>query len=109
MVDGRIVDDEEWRCEMYSRVTLFTLDAVRFRAPCRNRAPTSWVLPALRDQPGYEGVYVLVNPNGNGLVLSLWRRSRTHRRACVPASYAAQLDKFVTLFARLRAARGTTS
>ena len=51
---------------MYSRVTLFTLDTLRFGLDAAIERFNELVLPALRDQPGYEGVYVLVNPTATG-------------------------------------------
>ena len=83
---------------MYSRVTLFTLDTLRFELDAAIERFNELVLPALRDQPGYEGVYVLVNPEGNGLVLSLWATMEDAEAGLRNGFYATQLDKFVTFF-----------
>ena len=58
MVDGRIVEDERVEVRDVLRVTLFTLDTVRLGSTPQSSASTSWC-SGLRDQPGYEGVYVL--------------------------------------------------
>jgi heme-degrading monooxygenase HmoA len=83
---------------MYSRVTLFTVDTLRFGLDAAIERFNELVFPALRDQPGYEGVYVLVNPDGNGLVLSLWETVEDAQAGLRTGFYATQLDKFVTLF-----------
>jgi heme-degrading monooxygenase HmoA len=71
---------------MYSRVTLFALDTLRFELEAAIERFNEVVLPALLEQPGYEGVYVLVNPDGNGLVLSLWETAEHGPRDSAPGS-----------------------
>ena len=56
-------------------------------------------MPALREQDGYEGVYVLLSPEGKALALTFWdgrggRRGRPRRRGF----YAEQVEKFVTIY-----------
>ena len=54
------------------------------------------VLPDLREQPGYEGVVVLANPDGQALLVSVWE---TEADAVASADFArAALEQFVTLF-----------
>jgi heme-degrading monooxygenase HmoA len=58
------------------------------------------VAPALQEQPGYEGVYVLVSPEGQALVLTFWE-SEAAADAGLAGSrnfYSEQVEKFVTLF-----------
>jgi heme-degrading monooxygenase HmoA len=83
---------------MYSRVTPFELDTVR--RPLHEAVAyfNENVLPDLRDQPGYEGVYVLVNPEGQGVVVSLWTQKEDAEHGLRSGFYAAQLDKFVAVF-----------
>jgi heme-degrading monooxygenase HmoA len=83
---------------MYSRVTLFALDTLRFELEAAIERFNEVVLPALLEQPGYEGVYVLVNPDGNGLVLSLWETAEHAAAGLRSGFYSAQLETFVTLF-----------
>ncbi len=83
---------------MYSRVTLFELDPLRFDLDFAVERFREAVLPELRVQPGYEGVYVLVTPEGRGLVLSLWTSEEAAEAGLRSGFYAAQLDKFVTIF-----------
>jgi heme-degrading monooxygenase HmoA len=83
---------------MYSRVTPFELDTVRRPLDEAVAYFTENVLPDLRQQQGYEGVYVLVNPDGKGLVVSMWARQEDAEDGLRNGFYAAQVDKFVALF-----------
>ena len=68
------------------------------------------MLPALHEQDGYEGGYVLTTPEGKALVLTFWATRRPPRPASRAGFYAEQVEKFVThLSARRPAARRTTS
>ena len=83
---------------MYSRVTLFELDPLRFDLGLAVERFRDTVLPELREQRGYEGVYVLMTPEGRGMALSLWASEEAAQAAVQSGVYAAQLDKFVTIF-----------
>ena len=59
------------------------------------------VVPALHEQPGYEGVYVLVSPEGQALVLTFWGTEEA-AEACILGArsfYSEQVGKFVTIYA----------
>jgi heme-degrading monooxygenase HmoA len=79
-------------------VTLFELDLVRFGLDDAVERFDDLVLPALREQPGFEGVYVLINPDGKGLVLSLWTSRNDAEVGLRSGFYAAQVERFVTVF-----------
>lgn len=83
---------------MYARMTLFELDTLRFDLDEALEQFTELVLPSLRQQPGYEGVYVLVNSDGNGVVVSLWQTAANATAGLRSGFYGAQVAKFVTLF-----------
>lgn len=83
---------------MYSRVTLFELDTVRFDLADAVERFTDLVLPELREQPGYEGVYVLANPDGRGLVVSFWQSEGDADAAVRAGFYGTQLERFVAVF-----------
>ena len=51
---------------MYARVTLLEIDTVRVDIDAALELFRSEVLPQLREQDGYEGVYVLTTPEGKG-------------------------------------------
>jgi len=58
------------------------------------------VVPALREQDGYEGVYVLVSPQGQALALTLWRDEEAADAGLEGGRsfYSEQLEKFVTIY-----------
>ena len=55
------------------------------------------MLPQLREQDGYEGVYVLTTPDGKALIMALWE---TEEAAAGDHAgfYDEQLERYVTLF-----------
>ena len=57
---------------MYSRVTLLEIDTLRIDLDSALELFRERVLPQLREQPGYEGLYVLTTAEGKALVMSLW-------------------------------------
>src|SRR5262245_41736727 len=81
---------------MYSRVTLLEIDTLRTTV---NEAVDLFrieVLPALREEDGYEGVIVLANPDGKAMLISVWE---TEEDAMASAEFArGALEQFVTLF-----------
>ena len=83
---------------MYARVTLFELDTVRLGLDAAVERFAETVLPALREQPGYRGVYVLANPDGKGLVLSTWDSEETATAGVGSGFYDEQVDRFVAVF-----------
>lgn len=55
------------------------------------------VLPALRDQDGYEGCYVLLSEEGKMLVLSFWEDRQAAQQTRQSGFYEAQVAKFTDL------------
>jgi heme-degrading monooxygenase HmoA len=85
---------------MIARVTMADIDPVRMGIDDAIEVFRESVLPALHEQPGYEGVYVLVTPDGQSLVLTFWD-SEEEADAGLEGSrsfYAEQVEKFVTLY-----------
>ena len=82
---------------MYSRVTLLEIDTVRVDLDSALELFRERVLPQLREQDGYEGVYVLTTLDGKALIMSLWE---TEQAAAVDHGrfYAEQLERHMTLF-----------
>lgn len=82
---------------MYSRVTLLEIDTVRVRIGSALELFRERVLPRLREQDGYEGVYVLTTPDGKALIMSLWETEEAaagdHGRF-----YDEQIEQYLTLF-----------
>ena len=82
---------------MYSRVTLLEIDTVRVGLDSALELFRERVIPQLRKQDAYEGVYVLTTPDGKALIMSLWETEEAaagdHGRF-----YDEQLERYVTLF-----------
>ena len=83
---------------MVARVTLAEIDVLRTRVEDAVQLFEGSVVPALSEQDGYEGVYVLVTPDGKALVMTLWEDEEAAESGLASGHYARQLEKFVTFF-----------
>lgn len=84
---------------MYSRVTLLEFDPVRFDVDDALDRFKALVLPELHEHPGFEGSIVLANEEAKGLVLTLWASKEDADAGLASGFWAAQVARFVTLFA----------
>jgi heme-degrading monooxygenase HmoA len=81
---------------MYSRVTLLEIDTLRADVDETVEKFETGVLPHVRELPGYEGVVVLVTPEGKGMVVSFWD---TEEDVAASAEVAASaVEEFVTIY-----------
>jgi heme-degrading monooxygenase HmoA len=85
---------------MIARVTLAEVDAVRMSIGDAIRLFRDSVVPALEDQDGFEGVYVLLSPEGKVLVVTFWESEETADAGIAGGRsfYAEQIEKFVTIY-----------
>ena|SRR5919109_4473747 len=83
---------------MVARVTLAEVDVLRTRLDAAVARFEELVVPVLEEQPGFEGVYVLTTPEGKALVLSLWADEESAAHGVESGFWAAQVEKFVTVF-----------
>jgi hypothetical protein len=81
---------------VHSRVTLLEVDTLRTSLDEAVERFNEEVLPALREQAGYEGVLVMVNPEGPGIVVSFW--SSTEAMEAAGGFAASALERFATIF-----------
>ena len=81
---------------MYSRVTLLEIDTMRTDLDEVVERFTTDFLPGRRELPGFEGIVVLVTPEGKGMVVSLWGSEEAVAGSAAAAAGAAQ--EFVTLY-----------
>jgi hypothetical protein len=81
---------------MYARATQLEIDALRASVHDAVALFEQDVLPRLREQPGYRGVLVLANPEGRGMLLTLWA-TETEAEA-EGAFYEREIAKYITLF-----------
>ena len=85
---------------MVARATMAEIDTVRMSIDEAVVLFRESVVPALHEQPGFEGVYLLLSPEGQALVLTFWE-SEEAAQAGIAGSrsfYSEQVEKFVTLY-----------
>jgi hypothetical protein len=81
---------------MYSRVTLLEIDTLRMDVDDAVAEYQTRFLPHLRELPGYEGVAVMVTPEGKGMVVTFWDSEETVEAS---SAFAASIvDEFLTLY-----------
>jgi heme-degrading monooxygenase HmoA len=85
---------------MIARATMAEIDAVRMSVDQAVDLFRESVVPALQEQPGFEGVYVLLSPEGKALVLTFWEGEEAAEAGLVGGRsfYAEQVEKFVTIY-----------
>ena len=83
---------------MYARVTQLEIDTTRIDMDEAVRLFRAEVLPALRDQEGYDGTYVLANPDGKALLLTFWETEEAAEAQATTGFYAEQLARFAAIF-----------
>jgi len=83
---------------MFSRVTLLEVDVVRTSVEQALGIFSDRVLPELRRQPGYEGVYVFANAEGRGMIVSFWSSEEAAAAGAADDWYSQQLEEHLTLF-----------
>jgi heme-degrading monooxygenase HmoA len=85
---------------MVARATTAEVDAVRMSVEEATDLFRNSVLPALHDQVGYEGAYVLLSPEGKVLVITFWSTEEAAEAGIKGGRsfYAEQVEKFVTIY-----------
>ena len=85
---------------MIARATIAEIDPVRMSIDQAVELFRDSVVPALHEQAGYEGVFVLVSPEGQALVLTFWESEEAADVGLEGSRsfYAEQVEKFVTLY-----------
>ncbi len=80
---------------MYARLTQFEIDTLRIGLDEALERFRELVLPELRKQPGYAGLYVMRTPEGRGVLLSLWTSEAAAQAGVESGYYEEQLSKFL--------------
>jgi heme-degrading monooxygenase HmoA len=83
---------------MTARVTMAEIDTIRMSLEAAIERFEQLVLPALREQDGYDGTYVLVTPEGKALVLTFWESDEAAQAGIASGFHAEQVAKFATVF-----------
>jgi heme-degrading monooxygenase HmoA len=81
-----------------ARVTLAEIDTVRMSMAAAVERFRELIVPALADQDGFEGFYLLTTDQGKGIVLTFWTDDEAAEHSLESGYYAEQLRKFVTFF-----------
>jgi heme-degrading monooxygenase HmoA len=85
---------------MIARVTTAEIDPVRMSVDQAVGLFRESVVPALHEQDGFEGVYVLLSPDGKVLALTFWRDEEAAEAGLAGGRsfYAEQIKKFFTIY-----------
>ena len=83
---------------MYSRITQLEIDTLRVSVADAVEIFKTEVMPKLKAQPGFAGVYVMTTPEGKALLMSFWESEEAADRSVASGFYAEQLEEHVTLF-----------
>lgn len=83
---------------MYARVTILEIDTTRLSVNDALHVYIDQVLPDVRAQAGYEGIYMLGTPEGKGLVMTLWSTEEAAEASSPTGFYASVVEQFITLF-----------
>jgi heme-degrading monooxygenase HmoA len=78
---------------MVARATLAEIDPVRQSPHEAIGVFEEAVVPALREQDGYEGCYVLLSEEGKVLVLTFWESDQKAQASRTSGFYQAQIEK----------------
>ena len=78
---------------MVARVTLAEIDPVRQNPRRAIERFENELIPALHEQEGYEGCYVLLSGEGKVLVLSFWESDEAARATRLSGFYQSQIEK----------------
>ena len=82
---------------MVVRATEAEIDVVRTNPADAIEVFKQSVIPALREQSGYEGCYVLLSEEGKVLVLSFWESNEAARATRLSGFYQEQIEKLADL------------
>ena len=80
---------------MFARITHFEIDTVRIGLGEALELFKEMILPEVRKQPGYLGVYVLQTPEGKGALVSLWASNEAAQGGVESGYYDEQVAKFL--------------
>ena len=85
---------------MVARATMAEIDPVRMSIDEAVELFHESVIPALHEQPGFDGVYVLFSPEGQALVLTFWDTEEAAEAGIAGSRsfYREQVEKFVTVY-----------
>lgn len=84
---------------MFARVTQLEIDTTRIELDYAVQLFRAEVLPAIREQEGYDGTFVLANPDGKALLLTFWQTEEQAEANAPTGQYSEHLARFSAIFA----------
>lgn len=83
---------------MYARMTLLEIDTLRVSIDHALELFRERTVPRLREQPGFEGICVLTNPDGKAALVSFWQTAEQAEAEGDHSFYATELGSYATFF-----------
>lgn len=83
---------------MYARATLLEIDTMRLSVDDALAVFEAEVLPRLREQSGFAGLYALSTPEGRAMLLSFWDTADQADASGAEGWYPDVLAEYTTLF-----------
>ncbi len=82
---------------MFARVTLIEIDTLRVGVDDALVLFEEGVMPGLREQPGFLGVYAMATPDGKALLMSFWEEAQ-QAETVENTWYTGVLEEHMTIF-----------
>lgn len=83
---------------MHARTTLLEIDTLRISLDDALEVFEASVLPRLREQPGFCGLYALTTPAGRAMLISFWDSAEEADAGVESGWYPEVLAEYTTLF-----------
>lgn len=83
---------------MFARVTLLEIDTLRISIDEALELFSDSIVPAMQQQAGYGGAYLLSTPEGRGLLMTLWESEEAANAGLASGYYDEQIGKFVAFY-----------
>jgi len=83
---------------VYARSTLLEIDTLRVPLEDALQQFEASVLPQLREQPGFRGLYALTTPAGKAMLLTFWDTAEEADAGTETGWYPDVLAEYTTLF-----------
>jgi hypothetical protein len=83
---------------VYARTTLLEIDTLRTSVDDALGQFETIVVPHLRHQPGFQGLYALTTPDGRAMLITFWATAAQADAAGDSGWYPDTLAQYTTLF-----------
>jgi hypothetical protein len=83
---------------VYARTTLLEIDTLRVPLDAALAQFESDVMPRLRAQPGFNGLYALTTPDGRAMLITFWDTAEEADASATSGWYPEVLQKYTTMF-----------